>query len=529
MAVVLPSLRAIVVPAPPPDMSAILDNVFITRRLSLPDGDVLILPHGRDSLTMLSNMGVNVAGCELFDWYYTPPSLGDNHPWWWQLNTARILSSNKRAFCTSTPRTGKTLSTMMAADFVQQQRGGAVLIIAPLTVANGGEWEKTCREWFPKKKVVLIHKDRQREARESADVYLINPAGVKIVPDILASRAERGDFCVCVIDELTEYANPRSQQWQAVNKVVKNIPYCWGLTGTPGAPDKIYGQVKLINPTNVPRSFKRWREMTELQVSTFKWVPKHGHEAIVKDAMSPCIRYDKEQLMRIPSPIVEAVHVPLSPEQDRATVQLAEQLRTVIADKEITASSVAIKLLQVAGGVVRAGDDDTATLDCQPKLDKLMELIRSTPRKKVVFGSFTAVNDMLTEYIRGQGFTCEKIDGGVTGQRRAQILKDFLDTPDPHVLVCHPRTTAYGVELASADAIICYGPPVSGAFIYQQMAERLSSVRQTADKTYIYHLAAGMQDIHAFAALSRGVNISRNIVNLFSEVIDELAHTKNAI
>ena len=123
---------------------------------------------------------------------------------------------------------------------------------------------------------------------------------------------------------------------------------------------------------------------------------------------------------------------------------------------------------------------------------------------------------MLVREIRKMGFTCEKIDGSVTGLRRSRILKDFLDDKEPHVLVCHPRTTAFGVELASADHIICYGPPMSGAFMYQQMFERLSSSRQKATETFVVHLAAGKQDKVSFSNLARGVDIEQNIVNIFT-------------
>lgn len=524
MAVVFPHRKMIAVPMPSLEHYRILDDIFVTYILKRPDQDILVLPHHNDSLRLLSNMDINVDGCDMFDWYYTPPTAGDKTPWWWQLETANFLSQNPYAFVTSTPRTGKTLSTLMGMDYVQQQIGGSALIVAPLTVANKGEWYRTCKEWFPKKRVVLIHKDRENEVHQPADVYLINPDGLKIVANQLQRKVEQGQITIAIFDELTEFANPKSQRWIAANNIVKQCPYRWGLTGTPGKPDKIYGQVKLINPRNVPTSAFRWREMTELKVSQFKWIPKPGHEAIVTEAMSPCIRFDKEQLMKIPVPQVITEEVPLSVEQEKMTKALVGELAVMVESNEIeatTASTIAQKLLQVSGGAVRAKDGSSVRVDATPKLNKLIEILHRTPRKKVVFSSFTAVNDMLVEHIRLAGFTCEKIDGSVTGSRRSDILHDFLEADTPHVLVCHPRTTAFGVELASADYIICYGTPMTGAFMYQQLFERLSSARQTADETFVVHLSAGKQDKLSFAALAGGVNIERNIVNLFTRSISE--------
>lgn len=525
MAVVFPHRKLMAIPMPKAEYYRVLDDTFVTYTLKRPDQDILVLPHHLDSLKMCRNMGINVDGCDMFDWYYTPPRTPDGKSaWWWQLNTASFLTQNHFAFVTSTPRTGKTLSTLMGMDFIQRQQGGAALIVAPLTVADKGEWHKTLEEWFPNKRVVLIHKNREAEVNTPADVYLINPDGLKIVAPQLQRLVEAGKITIAIFDELTEFANPDSQRWKAAKKVVARCPYRWGLTGTPGKPDKIYGQVKLINPQNVPTSFYRWREMTEVKISQFRWIPKLGHEDIVKKAMSPCIRYDKEQLMKIPIPKVITEEVPLSKEQERLTHTLVEDLQAMVDSNEIeatTASTLAQKMLQVAGGAVRTKDGKSVRVDATPKLEKLIDILGRTQRKKVVFSSFTAVNNMLVEKIREAGFTCEKIDGSVTGGKRSDILNRFLKEKDPHVLVCHPRTTAFGVELASADYIICYGVPLTGAFMYQQLFERLSSSRQTAKETFVVHLSAGVQDKLAFAALARGVNIERNIVNLFTERLSD--------
>lgn len=537
MAVVLPNLKKIVVPVPKdPEHLALLNQLFLFPTLHLPDGDVIALPHHNDVLKMLENMGIDTGGCDPFSTCYDPPTSKHGHkPWWWQMETAAFLAANPYAFVTSTPRTGKTLSTLLAIDYLQRYMGTrAALIVAPLTVAAGGEWEKTCHEWFPKKRVQLIHNDRIGEVHAPADIFLINPDGLSRaeggkVAEILKTKVELGHIGVCVFDELTEYGGSNgkpTQRWKAANMVAGKCPYRWGLTGTPGAPDKIYLQVKLINPHKVPDHFMRWKYQTMTKVSQFKWVPKHGHELLVKEAMSPCIRFDKEQLMKIPVPQVVHEEVPLSEQQQKMTDELFEQLQVMVETNTVeatTATTLSQKLLQVSGGAVRAkdtaGESSIIRVDATPKLTRLAGLLRATPRKKVVFSSFTAVNDLLVEFIRSEGFSCEKIDGSVTGLTRAKILRDFLDERKPHVLVCHPRTTAFGVELASADYIICYGVPLTGAFMYQQMFERLSSARQTASETFVVHLSAGKQDRLAFKALEDGVNIERNIVNLFTRDI----------
>lgn len=520
MAVVLPHRKLILVPKPNEQHFNILDSIFVTKTLALPDGDVVALPHCDDSLIMLNNMGIDTTGCGLFESYYTPPVNGDYRPWWWQMETAAFLVSNPKSYCTSTPRTGKTLSTIMAIDHLQRNSGmKAALVIAPLTVAKGGEWERTFREWMPDKRVVVIHEDRRNDLMKPADIYLINPDGVKIVERELMQRVEQGYIDIGVVDELTEYANTKSKRWEAANSVLSGCKYRWGLTGTPGDPTKIYGQVKMINAEKVPRSFTQWQMQTMLKVSPFRWVPLIGHEATIEAAMSPTIRFNKDDLMDIPIPQVISEYVELSKDQATMTDTLVTELQVLADEGEITAataSALAQKLLQVSGGVVRSLDG-VVEVDCQPKLDKLEEYLHKTPAKKVVFGSYTAINDMLVREIKKMGFTVAKIDGSVTGTKRSMLINKFMDDDEIHVLVCHPRTMAFGVELARADHIICYGPPMAGAFIYQQMFERLSSSRQEAEETFVVHLAAGKQDKVSFSNLANGVNIASNIVSIFTK------------
>lgn len=530
MAVVFPHRKLMAIPMPTPAQYEILNSVCFTLILKRPDRDILVLPHHRDSLSLLSNMGIDIEGCDPFDWYYNPPQNSDgDSPWWWQLETAKFLVKNPYAFVTSTPRTGKTLSTLMAIDCVQQEYGGSALISAPLTVANKGEWYKAIKEWFPHKRVVLVHKNRETDLDTPADIYLINPDGLKLVADKLQYMVESGVIKIAVFDELTDYANHTSQRSVATQNIVKRCPFRWGLTGTPGTAQKIYGQVLLINPQKLwdkgIRSKSRWEALTEIKLgNSFKTIPTPNCEELIQEVMSPCIRFDKEQLMKIPVPQVITEEVPLSKEQAELTQQLIDDLAVMVESNEIvatTASTLAQKMLQVAGGAVRTSDGEVVRVNATPKLNKLVEILHRTPAKKVVFSSFTAINDLLVEHIRSAGFSCEKVDGSVTGTKRSNILHDFLEEKDPHVLVCHPRTTAFGVELASADHIICYGVPLTGAFMYQQLFERLSSARQKAKETFVVHLSAGKQDKLSFSALSKGVNIERNIVNLFTKNLSD--------
>lgn len=520
MPIVLPDKNAIVVKVRPDKHEALKKLFPQWEEVQHEGGTLLALPHTLDTNKILRNSGINTDGCEVFKYKY--PFPGTRTPWWWQVETAAFLCENTRAYCTSTPRTGKSTSVAMATDFLQMRGARAVLIVAPLSTLDN-VWEDTYAH-LPHKKVFVAHGSRDERAAmldAAADVYIINPDGIKVMEAELTAMVADGRIGIIVIDELTNYANHTSARWKALNRVAQKVQYMWGLTGTPGDPLDVYGQIKLVTPHNWPRTFTAWRSETMVQITPFKWLPAMGHEAKVYKAMSPCKRYDKKDVMPVPIPEVLLVESPLSPQQVNAYEAMRTEMLTIVDSTEVTAataSSMASKLLQISAGCV-IGSGATKALPMPGRMNKLNELINSTPYKTVIFAAFTAVIDRLVEEVTAMGHTCAKIDGSVTGKKRGALFKAFMQSEDPKVLVCHPETTAFGVELAAADKLVFFGPPLSGDFKYQQAFERLSSSEQKADRTYVYHMASSPAEKKLFGNIARGVAVNNNIVSAFTEII----------
>jgi len=520
MPVVLPEKNAIVVKVRP-DKHEELKTIFPRWEEVQHEGATLLaLPHTLDTNKILRNVGISTKGCEVFKFKYKFP--GTRTPWWWQVETAAFLCEHTRAYCTSTPRTGKTHSVAMATDFLQSRGARAVLVVAPLSTLDN-VWEDTYAR-LGNKKVFVAHgskAERTQLLASSADVYIINPDGIKVMEEELAQMVADGRIGIIVVDELTNYANRTSARWKALNRVAKNVPYMWGLTGTPGDPEDVYGQFKLITPQNWTRTFTAWKQETMVQLSPFKWIPARGHEAFVYQAMSPCIRYDKKDVLPVPTPEVVTIESPMSPQQLLAYEAMRQELLANVGDTQITAATASVmasKLLQISAGCV-IGTGGTVSLPMPQRMQKLDELIRSTPYKTVIFAAFTAVIDRLVEEVTAMGHSCAKIDGSVTGKKRGALFKSFMQERDPKVLICHPETTAFGVELAAADKLVFFGPPMSGDFKYQQAFERLSSSEQKSDRTFVYHMASSTAERKLFGNIARGVAVNNNIVSAFTEII----------
>lgn len=501
---------------------------------------ILVVPLEEDTVMTLRSFGVDTTYMEPYHYRYNPPLIeGVYTPMAHQALTSAFLASLPRAFCTNTMRTGKTGSVTTAVDYLHSVKGvnGACLIVC--TVSNmTGVWQRTIKETLPHKKVVVLHGGTGRSARlrqleQDADYYIINYDGVKLISDELYRYVACGKIRIAVIDELTHYGSVKTQRWKAMNSVVNGkvpVEYCWGLTGSPGANTlAIFGFVKLINPTAMPcRREGSWREMVQYRYGTGTWMWRDKREApdIIRKVMQPTIRFTKEDIMDLPPVVHQYRNCVLTKEQKKAYEHMREHLIAETADgkmiEAVHKASKVQKILQIACGSVIGEGGDILHLDNSERLKTLIEIIKEAERKVVIFSAFTAVIERLVIQLEQVGWTVGMVNGSVSAKKRTALFHAFQNNIDPQILVCHPETTAFGVELAAADMMIFNGPPRSGGFVYEQALERLSSLKQKASQIMIVKYYATKEELQAFKDLDGGVSMSDSTNKLFAMLVDRV-------
>ena len=500
------------------------------------DGYLVALPAHEDTLQVLSNIGLPTSGMEPLRWYYDIPNIeGKFAPMAHQITTAAFLSAHKRAFCTNSMRTGKTASVIMCTDYLQSVKHvqGAVLIVA--TVSNlTGVWKYTIESTVPHKKVVVVHggvgkADRLAKLRTPADYYIINYDGVKMVTDELVKMVRTHAIGIVVVDELTHYGNVSSGRFAAMDAVINGrdpVEYAYGLTGSPGdSPIPIFGFVKLINPVRLPcKRVSVWKELTMYRygLESWMWRNRANCPQIIHRTMQPNIRFDKKDIMDLPPVVRQKRDCELSKEQAVAYERMRTQMITMTENGEVIEAihkaSLSQKLFQIALGTAIASDKSIIELNNRPRINTILEVINESQSKVVIFCPYTGAIDDLYRKLKEHKLTVAVVDGRVTGKKRDNIFKAFQEEADPRVLICHPQTTAFGVELAAADTMIFNGPPLSGEFIYEQALERLSSLKQRAQQVSIVQIAATKEERAFFAGLDAGVKSSALINAMFAEM-----------
>lgn len=502
-----------------PHSEQVLSIIPSARQIELDGKAMLALPHSMDEVRVLRNLGMAAPSPILY--YYDWPAYIGIKPFDAQRETAAFLTLNNRAYVLSQMGTGKSLSTLWAADYLQTTGNmGKALILSPLSTLER-VWGDEIFKHLPHRKYVVLHhpnrKKRLQLLEEDADFYIINHDGVKVLADALAQRP---DIDTLIIDELSVLRNASTDRWKATKAIAERCKRVWGLTGTPipNEPTDAWAQCKLITPDTVPKYFTRFKDSVMRQITTYKWVPKSDALEIVQKAMSPSVRFTRDDCFDLPAAMYETRQADLTHEQQEAYKTMMEKLHVEHAEGLITAANEGVKLfklLQITSGILYDGVGHTINLPCQHRIDVLKEAIEQAGTKVIVFTTFVEVLHMLEAEL-SKHWSVGVVYGEVKKDQRNRVLADFQQRPDPHVLLAHPRTTSHGLTLTEASTIIWYTPTTSNEQ-YEQANDRIQRSGQK-NQPYIIHIESSATERRVYARLHNKQNTQGVLLEMMNGV-----------
>jgi SNF2 family DNA or RNA helicase len=408
-----------------------------------------------------------------------------------QLQTIAFMLANKRGYNFSDMGSGKTASSLWAADMLLGAgKIKKVLIICPLSLMKS-VWVKEIENIIPWRKYVIVHGDRRLRAlmlAQPVDFYIINHDGPKFSMDMLIQY----DFDVIIIDEVDNYKHfkPADKKTRKHNKTSAVKLLCdraksvFGLTGTPiaNSPKDAFGIAKIVNPDKLPTPYvTRWQQMTMFQVGPFHWIPKEDAVTIVHNTLQPAIRFSLEECTTLPPCVMETIEFEMCAEQERVYADMYEDQVAEYKDGMITAMTAAVKvmkLLQIAAGCVYDQDGNVIVLPLKDKLEQILH-VQAQAGQLVVFCQFVQVARRLNAELEGSRL----IYGDVNLNDRATILDDFK-AGKFDILIAQPRTMAHGVNLQFCNTIIFFGP-IHGNNFYRQAIARVRRTGQTKPQLVI--------------------------------------------
>ncbi len=438
-----------------------------------------------ESVRLLRNLGIN-APWPANGLYQFP---GKYKPMVHQRGMVDFYLQHDRGFNLSEMGVGKTAATLWAADILMNERSvRKALVLAPLSALER-TWQQDIFDVLMHRNCAIVHGTRDQRAKALAsnvDFYILNHDGISI--DVINEAIHaRDDIDLVIVDEGSEFRNAGTGKYKALRKMLRKEQRVWWITGTPcpNAPTDAWAQARIINPNGVPQFMGSFRRSTMMQVSQFKWVPRPGSNEIAFKAMQPAVRYLKKDCLDLPPVVTIDKQAQLTKEQRTAYQAMHSFMVADAAEHQITAVNAADqigKLRQILCGSVKDPEtDDYVVLPHEPRLEVLKEVIDGAAAKVIVIVPFKGIIQSLEKEL-SKDYSVGVLNGDVSINRRNEIITNFKTTPDPHILLCHPKVMAHSLNLTEADVIVFYAPIYSNDQ-FQQVIERFNRKGQTRKMT----------------------------------------------
>ncbi len=416
--------------------------------------------------------------------------------------TFLVLRRNGCVFVTG--NTSKTASMLWAADYLMSlglvQR---VLIVAPMSTLEQ-VWRNEIFDVCMHRTAAVLHatadKRRERLAHKT-DFYIVNHSGLKIIANDVI---QRDDIDLIIVDEAADYRNAQTDRYEVLAKVAAKKKL-WMASGapTPNAPTDAWALARLVSPGRVPQYFTQFKRQTMNQITQFKWSPKPGSHADAYAALQPAVRFKKADCLDLPPVTYTTRSCALSPEQEKAYVQMKNYLVAEAATTQITAVNAADKigkLRQILCGAIKDPDGKGYTvIPHGPRFRVLMEAIEQAAAKVLVIVPFKGIvhalhDEIMAHHTREKdGKRCDVVNGDVSIANRNKIFQEFRDDPNLNELICHPAVMSHGLNMTQADMVIFYAPIYSNDQSGQVM-DRINRPGQTRKMTIVRISAGPLED-----------------------------------
>lgn len=446
-----------------------------------------------------------------------------------QWDTLTFYLENKIGFNLSACGSGKTLPSVLAiAALFESGAETRILVVAPLSVIRA-TWLDHLAQFSPTTPVMCLdvsgnRKKKVKELSTFKGIVLINPDGIQSVWHDLCY------WCpgLLVVDELAGYyRNIKTNRWKACASLIyKCQPARWAFTGTPITKSLMdsYAQILLVNPAKMPRSqrtgkvmtYFQYRDMLMTNPAPHIWVPKPGALERVMSLMQPAIRFGREVMGDIKTPIRIRKDVALTPEQKSLLQALIADGKAKYGNSNINAKEAMTfitKAAQICLGEVYDSKGNTVNVPSGPRVQALLDVFEEVELTPVIVSvPYIPALLALAENLRLKGWRVAVVYGDVKQAERASIIKDFQGG-EYDFLLCHPKTLAHGVTLTRSSTVVWYGPTYDLELV-SQLNDRIFRYGQKG-QPLIVELSGSVVENRIYAATHGKETLAGKFIDLF--------------
>ncbi|XP_044753178.1 chromodomain-helicase-DNA-binding protein Mi-2 homolog isoform X2 [Coccinella septempunctata] len=387
---------------------------------------------------------------------------------------------------------GKTIQTItfLYSLYKEGHCKGPFLVSVPLsTIIN---WEREFETWAPDFYVITYVGDKDSRAviRENELSFeegackggrpsKIRASSVKFnvlltsyeLVSIDAACLGSIEWAVLVVDEAHRLKSNQSKFFRLLNGY--NIAYKLLLTGTP-LQNNLEELFHLLNFLNS----QKFNDLASFQ-NEFADISKEDQVKKLHEMLGPHMlrRLKADVLKNMPSKSEFIVRVELSPMQKKYYKYILtrnfEALNPKGGGQSVSLLNIMMDLKKccnhpylfpAASEEAPVGPQGSYEVTSLTKasgklvlLSKMLKILRDQGHRVLIFSQMTKMLDILEDFLEGEGYKYERIDGAITGTARQEAIDRFNAPGAPQfVFLLSTRAGGLGINLATADTVIIY-------------------------------------------------------------------------
>lgn len=403
---------------------------------------------------------------------------------------------------------GKTVITLTAIQrLLRNKEVNKVLIIAPKKVAEM-TWSAEIDKWdhlqdLTYSPILGSLKAKKEGVDREADIYITNRESTDW---LVSTYCFSWPWDMVVIDESSSFKRRQSKRTRALMRIRPKLSRVVELSGTPSPNSLVdlWSQLYILDLGErlgaTLSGFKSryfWQTPTPWGVPQL--TPKSDARAYITGKISDiCYSMRAEDYLDLPDMMEQDLPVVLSPKAAKYYKELERTQVLELMDGTLTASNAAAvttKLLQMAGGAVYRSDAEGWVPIHDDKLQALGEVLEGLDGAScIIYYQYQHELERISKLLNTMGIKY--------GTLASQDEKDLWDSGDLQVLLLHPASAAYGLNLQHGGHHIIWYSLTYNYEHYVQANARLH--RSGQDKPVIVHrlICKGTRDEDVAKALT---------------------------
>jgi SNF2 family DNA or RNA helicase len=398
-----------------------------------------------------------------------------------------------RAMLADDPRLGKTVQSLVAADF-RRATLGPVLIVTMKALMD--HWYREVQDWTAFEPIMIGGNAGQR-TRTLSVIKDKRYAAIVNWETLRIAKVRPSQFKMLICDEAHVVRNRKAQVTKGFMKLRPQGAVLASATFLEHGPEDYFPLVRVLRPWEF-RSYWQWVGwFCETQFNGFgQDIIGTQNEDVLEDLLTPmAIGREAEKVSRVPRKVFKTLHVRIPPALADLYARLEDEILVEIAQDNVlpipNKLARMVRLRQVSSAPRLLGADIDS-----PKIGAVADYIESLPGswQALIYTSFRGTARITAETLRERGISTALFLGGDDPPTEFKQKK-------VRCCVATPEVGGVGQDFSNAKVMIYIDLPLSATTLRQSL-ERTTAMKMREPRLIVfvsstpidYDVAAALQE-----------------------------------